>query len=213
MRRGRKRPAQIGRDALTKVRVHANIGGPVRMPFASSVEKARRATPNVAAGRDAVPAMAQSVSNATRVEVSEPLVPQSHVIGVGDDGGAERALGVEAKAPPGSVERYGVARGKRQKVESVEVDPDAVAFEKATDTEQSLGQIGHDGHSREVKRRDDRLIASLSSTSGGSKSLDSQGDRTNGSDRANNSIGDGDLATRVVLGNEVKLTGVRDEVL
>ena len=62
-------------EMLTKVRVHANIGGPVRMPFASSVEKARRATPNVAAGRDAVPAMAQSVSNATRVEVSEPLVP------------------------------------------------------------------------------------------------------------------------------------------
>ena len=113
----------------------------------------------------------------------------------------------------GGVERDGVAGGERQKIAPVELDSDAVAFEKATDTEQSLGQIGHDGHSREVKRRDDRLIASLSSTSSGSKSLDSQGDRTNGSDRANNSIGDGDLATRVVLGNEVKLTGVRDEVL
>jgi len=89
-------------EMLTKVRVHANTGGP-------------GATPNVAAGRDAVSAMAQSVRNATKMEVSKPLVPQSHVIGVGDDGGAERALGVEAKAPPGSVERYGVARGKCQK--------------------------------------------------------------------------------------------------
>ena len=101
----------------------------------------------------------------------------------------------------------------RNKVESVEVDPDAVAFEKATDTEQPLGQSRHDRHSPEANRGDDRLIALLAGTPGGSKSFDSQGDGTNGSDGANDSIRNGDLAPRVVISHVVELTSVKDEVL
>ena len=75
MRRGRKRPAQIRRDALTKVSVDASVGGVIRVPLAPPVEKARGAIPKVAAARDAVPTMAQSVDDAARIEVAKPLMP------------------------------------------------------------------------------------------------------------------------------------------
>ena len=127
--------------------------------------------------------------------------------------GTERALGVETETALGGVERDGVAGGERQKIAPVELDSDAVAFEKATDTEQPLGQSRHDRHSPEANRGDDRLIALLAGTPGGSKSFDSQGDGTNGSDGANDSIRNGDLAPRVVISHVVELTSVKDEVL
>ena len=43
MRRGRKRPAQIGRDTLAKVSVDASVGGVIGVPLAPPVEKARGA--------------------------------------------------------------------------------------------------------------------------------------------------------------------------
>ena len=75
MRRGRKRPAHIGRDALAEVSVDASVGGVIRVPLAPPVQKARCAIPNVTAARDAVPAMAQSVDDAARIEVAKALVP------------------------------------------------------------------------------------------------------------------------------------------